>query len=94
MYGANKFTGTELETVVNNLNDARDIIVYHELVQQSGNSSGTINATVMSKEGSSCSKLYLHVQISYYKTLKMTKEQTISAKFPDGILYWKVGILD
>ncbi|XP_066473826.1 very low-density lipoprotein receptor isoform X1 [Tiliqua scincoides] len=36
VYGANKFTGTELETVVNNLNDARDIIVYHELVQQSG----------------------------------------------------------
>uniref|UniRef100_A0A670KCL7 Very low-density lipoprotein receptor n=1 Tax=Podarcis muralis TaxID=64176 RepID=A0A670KCL7_PODMU len=36
VYGANKFTGAELETVVNNLYDARDIIVYHELVQQSG----------------------------------------------------------
>lgn len=37
MYSANKFTGSELQTVVNNLYDARDIIVYHELVQQSGN---------------------------------------------------------
>lgn len=38
MYGANKFTGAELETVVNNLYDARDIIAYHELVQQAGKS--------------------------------------------------------
>lgn len=37
VYGANKFTGTELVTLVNNLNDAQDIIVYHELVQPSGN---------------------------------------------------------
>lgn len=37
MYGANKFTGSELATLVNNLNDAQDIIVYHELVQPSGN---------------------------------------------------------
>uniref|UniRef100_A0A670ZWC5 Very low density lipoprotein receptor n=1 Tax=Pseudonaja textilis TaxID=8673 RepID=A0A670ZWC5_PSETE len=36
VYSANKFTGSELQTVVNNLYDARDIIVYHELVQQSG----------------------------------------------------------
>lgn len=38
VYGANKFTGTEVVTLVNNLNDAQDIIVYHELVQPSGNS--------------------------------------------------------
>ncbi|OBS68200.1 hypothetical protein A6R68_03260, partial [Neotoma lepida] len=37
VYGANKFTGSELATLVNNLNDAQDIIVYHELVQPSGN---------------------------------------------------------
>ncbi|XP_056378588.1 very low-density lipoprotein receptor isoform X3 [Hyla sarda] len=36
IYGANKFTGQELETLVNNLNDAQDIIVYHELVQPPG----------------------------------------------------------
>uniref|UniRef100_A0A8B9PUS8 Very low density lipoprotein receptor n=1 Tax=Apteryx owenii TaxID=8824 RepID=A0A8B9PUS8_APTOW len=36
VYGANKFTGSELVTLVNNLNDAQDIIVYHELVQPSG----------------------------------------------------------
>lgn len=36
VYGANKFTGLELATLVNNLNDAQDIIVYHELVQPSG----------------------------------------------------------
>uniref|UniRef100_A0A8C0FGQ3 EGF-like domain-containing protein n=1 Tax=Bubo bubo TaxID=30461 RepID=A0A8C0FGQ3_BUBBB len=36
VYGANKFTGAELITLVNNLNDAQDIIVYHELVQPSG----------------------------------------------------------
>ncbi|XP_054666628.1 very low-density lipoprotein receptor isoform X4 [Grus americana] len=36
VYGANKFTGAELVTLVNNLNDAQDIIVYHELVQPSG----------------------------------------------------------
>uniref|UniRef100_A0A663NC78 Very low density lipoprotein receptor n=1 Tax=Athene cunicularia TaxID=194338 RepID=A0A663NC78_ATHCN len=35
VYGANKFTGAELVTLVNNLNDAQDIIVYHELVQPS-----------------------------------------------------------
>lgn len=38
VYGANKFTGNDLVTLVNNLNDAQDIIVYHELVQPSGNS--------------------------------------------------------
>lgn len=37
VYGANKFTGSELATLVNNLNDAQDIIVYHELVQPAGN---------------------------------------------------------
>uniref|UniRef100_A0A8B9C169 Very low density lipoprotein receptor n=1 Tax=Anser brachyrhynchus TaxID=132585 RepID=A0A8B9C169_9AVES len=36
VYGANKFTGSELVTLVNNLNDAQDIIIYHELVQPSG----------------------------------------------------------
>nr|XP_019585633.1 PREDICTED: very low-density lipoprotein receptor isoform X4 [Rhinolophus sinicus] len=36
VYGANKFTGSELATLVNNLNDAQDIIVYHELVQPAG----------------------------------------------------------
>ncbi|XP_040273051.1 very low-density lipoprotein receptor isoform X1 [Bufo bufo] len=36
IYGANKFTGEELETLVNNLNDAHDIIVYHELIQPPG----------------------------------------------------------
>ncbi|XP_017498351.3 very low-density lipoprotein receptor isoform X3 [Manis javanica] len=36
VYGANKFTGSELATLVNNLNDAQDIIIYHELVQPSG----------------------------------------------------------
>ncbi|TEA41835.1 hypothetical protein DBR06_SOUSAS2410092, partial [Sousa chinensis] len=36
VYGANKFTGSELATLVNNLNDAQDIIVYHALVQPSG----------------------------------------------------------
>lgn len=42
VYGANKFTGAELVTLVNNLNDAQDIIVYHELVQPSGNSNAFI----------------------------------------------------
>ncbi|NP_001084168.1 very low-density lipoprotein receptor precursor [Xenopus laevis] len=36
IYGANKFSGQELETLVNNLNDAQDIIVYHELIQPLG----------------------------------------------------------
>lgn len=36
VYGANKFTGSELVTLVNNLDDAQDIIIYHELVQPSG----------------------------------------------------------
>ncbi|KAM4808678.1 very low-density lipoprotein receptor isoform 1-T1 [Rhinophrynus dorsalis] len=36
VYGANKFSGQELETLVNNLNDAQDLIVYHELIQPSG----------------------------------------------------------
>ncbi|XP_060093387.1 very low-density lipoprotein receptor isoform X1 [Heteronotia binoei] len=36
LYGANKFTGTEVATLVNNLNDAQDLIVYHELVQPTG----------------------------------------------------------
>ncbi|XP_078531845.1 very low-density lipoprotein receptor [Lissotriton helveticus] len=36
IYGANKFTGQEIATLVNNLNDAQDIIVYHELIQPSG----------------------------------------------------------
>ncbi|XP_053558516.1 very low-density lipoprotein receptor [Bombina bombina] len=36
IYGANKFNGQELTTLVNNLNDAQDIIVYHELIQPPG----------------------------------------------------------
>lgn len=36
IYGANKFNGQEIETLVNNLNDAQDIIVYHELIQPTG----------------------------------------------------------
>ncbi|XP_043936593.1 very low-density lipoprotein receptor isoform X1 [Protopterus annectens] len=36
IYGANKFTGTELVTLVNNLNEAQDLIVYHELIQPQG----------------------------------------------------------
>lgn len=32
-YGASKFTGLELSTLVNNLNDAQDCIVFHELVK-------------------------------------------------------------
>ncbi|KAJ7427762.1 Low-density lipoprotein receptor-related protein 8 [Willisornis vidua] len=46
VYGANKFTGSELVTLVNNLNDAQDIIVYHELVQPSGfNANSTSEVT-------------------------------------------------
>uniref|UniRef100_H3AE25 Very low-density lipoprotein receptor n=1 Tax=Latimeria chalumnae TaxID=7897 RepID=H3AE25_LATCH len=36
IYGANKFTGTDVITLVSNLNEPQDIIVYHELIQPSG----------------------------------------------------------
>nr|XP_033781182.1 very low-density lipoprotein receptor [Geotrypetes seraphini] len=36
IYGANKFSGTELVTLANNLNNAQDIIVYHDLIQPQG----------------------------------------------------------
>lgn len=36
IYGANKFSGFDVTTLVSNLNDPQDIIVYHELIQLSG----------------------------------------------------------
>ncbi|KAM7369349.1 hypothetical protein PAMP_013623 [Pampus punctatissimus] len=36
IYGANKFTGSDVVTLASNLNDPQDIIVYHELIQLSG----------------------------------------------------------
>ncbi|XP_061071893.1 very low-density lipoprotein receptor isoform X13 [Conger conger] len=36
IYGANKFTGTDVITLASNLNEPQDIIVYHELIQLSG----------------------------------------------------------
>ncbi|XP_067839377.1 very low-density lipoprotein receptor-like [Heptranchias perlo] len=36
IYGANKFTGKDLMTLISNLKEAQDIIVYHELAQLSG----------------------------------------------------------
>lgn len=36
IYGANKFTGSDVTMLANNLNQPQDIIVYHELVQLSG----------------------------------------------------------
>ncbi|KAK7896046.1 hypothetical protein WMY93_021371 [Mugilogobius chulae] len=36
IYGANKFSGSEVITLASNLNDPQDIIVYHELIQLSG----------------------------------------------------------
>ncbi|KAK2823637.1 hypothetical protein Q7C36_020237 [Tachysurus vachellii] len=36
IYGANKFTGSDVVMLANNLNEPQDIIVYHELVQLSG----------------------------------------------------------
>lgn len=38
IYGANKFTGSDVVTLASNLNDPQDIIVYHELIQLSGES--------------------------------------------------------
>uniref|UniRef100_A0A8B9K7I1 Very low density lipoprotein receptor n=1 Tax=Astyanax mexicanus TaxID=7994 RepID=A0A8B9K7I1_ASTMX len=36
IYGANKFTGSDVTMLANNLNEPQDIIVYHELIQLSG----------------------------------------------------------
>lgn len=36
IYGANKFSGSDVMTLASNLNDPQDIIVYHELIQLSG----------------------------------------------------------
>uniref|UniRef100_A0A8C6V493 Very low-density lipoprotein receptor n=1 Tax=Neogobius melanostomus TaxID=47308 RepID=A0A8C6V493_9GOBI len=36
IYGANKFSGSEVVTLASNLNDPQDIIVCHELIQLSG----------------------------------------------------------
>lgn len=36
IYGANKFTGSNVTILANNLNEPQDIIVYHELIQLSG----------------------------------------------------------
>ncbi|KAG7267553.1 LOW QUALITY PROTEIN: hypothetical protein CRUP_037860 [Coryphaenoides rupestris] len=36
IYGANKFTGSDVVTLASNLYDPQDIIVYHELIQLSG----------------------------------------------------------
>uniref|UniRef100_A0AAY4DEY9 Very low-density lipoprotein receptor n=1 Tax=Denticeps clupeoides TaxID=299321 RepID=A0AAY4DEY9_9TELE len=36
IYGANKFTGSDVTVLASNLNDPQDIIVYHELIQLSG----------------------------------------------------------
>ncbi|XP_041082097.1 very low-density lipoprotein receptor isoform X3 [Polyodon spathula] len=36
IFGANKFTGADVMTLANNLNEPQDIIVYHELIQLSG----------------------------------------------------------
>uniref|UniRef100_UPI00398EE4D2 very low-density lipoprotein receptor-like n=1 Tax=Pristiophorus japonicus TaxID=55135 RepID=UPI00398EE4D2 len=36
IYGANKFTGKNLVTLISNLKEPKDIIVYHELAQPSG----------------------------------------------------------
>lgn len=40
IYGANKFTGSDVVTLASNLNDPQDIIVYHELIQLSGKNEG------------------------------------------------------
>lgn len=36
IYGANKFSGSDVTTLASNLNDPQDIIIYHELIQLSG----------------------------------------------------------
>uniref|UniRef100_A0A8C6KP95 Very low density lipoprotein receptor n=1 Tax=Nothobranchius furzeri TaxID=105023 RepID=A0A8C6KP95_NOTFU len=36
IYGANKFSGSDVVTLASNLNDPQDVIVYHELIQLSG----------------------------------------------------------
>uniref|UniRef100_A0A8C9T8W7 Very low density lipoprotein receptor n=1 Tax=Scleropages formosus TaxID=113540 RepID=A0A8C9T8W7_SCLFO len=36
IYGANKFTGSDVVMLASNLNEPQDIIVYHELIQLSG----------------------------------------------------------
>lgn len=38
IYGANKFTGSDVTVLASNLNEPQDIIVYHELIQLSGES--------------------------------------------------------
>uniref|UniRef100_A0A3Q2GDD7 Very low density lipoprotein receptor n=1 Tax=Cyprinodon variegatus TaxID=28743 RepID=A0A3Q2GDD7_CYPVA len=37
IYGANKFSGSDVTTLASNLNDPQDVIVYHELIQLSTN---------------------------------------------------------
>lgn len=46
IYGANKFTGLDVVMLASNLYDPQDIIVYHELIQLSGED--TIKACVKS----------------------------------------------
>ncbi|CAG00960.1 unnamed protein product, partial [Tetraodon nigroviridis] len=36
IYGANKFSGSDVTTLASNLNNPQDLIVYHELIQLSG----------------------------------------------------------
>nr|BDQ29912.1 very low density lipoprotein receptor c2 [Scyliorhinus torazame] len=36
IYGANKFTGEDLEALASNLQEARDLLIYHELIQMPG----------------------------------------------------------
>uniref|UniRef100_A0A3B5LCM3 Very low density lipoprotein receptor n=1 Tax=Xiphophorus couchianus TaxID=32473 RepID=A0A3B5LCM3_9TELE len=36
IYGANKFSGSDVITLASNLNDPQDVIVYHELIQLAG----------------------------------------------------------
>lgn len=46
IYGANKFTGSDVVTLASNLNDPQDIIVYHELIQLSGKNLQEMNRSV------------------------------------------------
>lgn len=41
IYGANKFSGSDVTTLASNLNDPQDIIIYHELIQLSGKRKGS-----------------------------------------------------
>ncbi|XP_078415556.1 very low-density lipoprotein receptor-like [Cetorhinus maximus] len=51
IYGANKFTGTDLEMLISNLQEAHDLLVYHELIQLPG--------TNWCSEGGSCEYMCL-----------------------------------